>query len=320
MKIFNTLDEIRIEEKTAVALGNFDGIHVGHDVILRDALEQAKKLGLKSLCYTFSNHPFNFIMGREETDPTALKQICSEEDKIRMLEGMGFDYLVNVPFDEVTMKMCAHDFFENVLMGSLNASSVSVGFNYTYGARAEGKAADLVRDGEDNGITVCVHDAVVLDDKVISSTLIRGLIAAGDMELTAKYLGRPYSFTGIVEHGRRVGGKLGFPTINLKAPANRALPPNGVYYSRILIDGTIYPAVSNIGVKPTFDDAYVQTGKTIETHVFDYDGDAYDCEVTVYFDRFGREEMRFKSSEDLHAQIEKDCEAARDFHLNREKN
>ena len=143
MIIYNSLDELNIAEKTSVALGNFDGLHVGHRVIMEDAIRSAKDKGMLSLCFTFSNHPFNFILRRSDDDPDAVKLICTEEEKTELVRDMGFDILVNVPFDENIMKMRAHAFFEDIIIGKLNAGCVSVGFNYTYGARAEGKPAML---------------------------------------------------------------------------------------------------------------------------------------------------------------------------------
>ena len=305
MQIFTSIEDIRIEGKTAVALGNFDGIHIGHTEILKYALESAKSKGLKSLCYTFSNHPFNFIMHREATDPEAIKLICSEEDKIAMLEEMGFDYLVNVPFDEVTMKMHAHEFFEGILVDKLKAAVVSVGFNYTYGTRAEGKAADLIKDGAKNGIEVHVHDAVMCGDEVVSSTLIRETIAAGEMAKAEELLGRSYSFSGVVEHGKSVGRQKGFPTVNIIPAPDRALPPKGVYAAITSIEGIDYKSIVNIGNQPTFDG----TTTKIESHLFDYRGDAYDKNIIVKLKKFIRPEMKFASSDELYIQIKKDCEA-----------
>lgn len=305
MQIFTSIDDIRIEEKTAVALGNFDGIHIGHAEILKCALESARDKGLKSLCYTFSNHPFNFIMHREATDPEATKLICAEDDKIAMLEDMGFDYLVNVPFDEVTMKMHAHDFFEGILVKKLNAAVISVGFNYTYGTRAEGKVEDLMVEGATNGIEVHVHDAVMYGNQVVSSTLIRQTIAAGDMAKAEVLLGRPYSFSGVVEHGKSVGRQQGFPTVNIVPRADRALPPRGVYAAITTIEGVDYKSIVNVGIQPTFNG---DTTK-IESHLFGFSGDAYDKTIIVSLKKFIRPEMKFASSEELYEQIKKDCEA-----------
>lgn len=311
MEIINSLDNINIRHKTAVALGNFDGIHIGHREIFRNALDAAKEQGLKSLCFTFSNHPFNFILRRNDSDPDAVKLICTEEEKIELIEDMGFDILVNVPFDEHIMTMHAHDFFEDIVRDKLNAGYVSVGFNYTYGARATGRPDTLRRECEAAGIGVEIHDAVIVDGEVVSSTLIREMIATGNMEMTAKLLGRPYSFNGTVKHGKRLGSSMGIPTINIPAPDRQMLPPNGVYFSRIHINGILYNSVSNIGLNPTVNDDARR--KTIETNIFDYDDDAYGKDVTVYFDHFSRGERKFRNKEELFAQISRDCENARNY-------
>ena len=311
MEIINSLDQLNIGQKTAVALGNFDGIHIGHREIFRAALEAAKEQDLKSLCFTFSNHPFNFILRREDSDPDAVKLICTEDEKIELIENMGFDMLVNVPFDEHIMTMHAHEFFQDIVKTRLNAGYVSVGFNYTYGARATGRPYTLRRECEEAGIGVGIHEAVVVDGEVVSSTLIREMIATGNMEMTAKLLGRPYSFNGTVKHGKRLGSRMGIPTINIPAPDRQMLPPNGVYFSRIHINGVLYNSVSNIGFNPTVNDDTVR--KTIETNIFDYDDDAYGQDVTVYFDHFSRGERKFRNKEELFAQISRDCENARNY-------
>lgn len=308
MQILTNLDQLNITEKTSVALGNFDGIHIGHREIFRAALDAARDKGLRSLCFTFSNHPFNFILRRDDSDPNAVKLICTEEEKIALIEAMGFDILVNVPFDEHIMTMAAHDFFADIVRDKLNAGFVSVGFNYTYGARAVGRPETLKQECEAAGIGVSIHDAVLVDGEVVSSTMIREMIATGNMEMTAKLLGRPYSFAGTVAHGKRLGSRMGIPTINIPAPARQMLPPNGVYFSRIEIGGAMYNSVSNIGFNPTVNDD--KSKKTIETNIFDYDGvegGAYGKEITVYFDHFSRGERKFRNKEELFAQIARDC-------------
>ena len=311
MIIINSLDQLNLTKKTSVALGNFDGIHIGHREVFRAALDAAKEQDLYSLCFTFSNHPFNFILRRDDSDPDAVKLICTEEEKIALIEDMGFDILVNVPFDEYIMTMQAHDFFTKIVIDKLNAGFVSVGFNYTYGARATGRPDTLCSECEAAGIGVCIQDAVIVDGEVVSSTLIREMIATGNMEMTAKLLGRPYSFAGTVKHGKRLGSRMGIPTINIPAPARQMLPPNGVYFSRISIEGKEYSSVSNIGLNPTVNKESNQ--KTIETNIFDYDDDAYGKEVIVYFDHFSRGERKFRNKEELFAQIARDCENARNY-------
>lgn len=318
MQIINSLDQLNIAEKTSVALGNFDGIHVGHREIMLNALDTAKEKGLRSLCFTFSNHPFNFILRRDDRDPDAVKLIVTEDEKIALIETMGFDILVNVPFDEHIMKMRAHDFFEGIVKGKLNAGHVSIGFNYTYGARAEGKPAMLREECGNADISISIHDAVTVEGHVVSSTFIREMIATGNMELTAEFLGRPYSFSGTVSHGKRLGSKMGIPTINIPAPDRQMLPPNGVYFSRIDIAGKTYDSVSNLGVNPTVSEG--SASKKIETNIFGYEspeGGAYGKEVTVYFDHFSRGERKFRDKEELFEQIARDCANALEYRKKR---
>ena len=320
MQIFDSIEQLNLTDRTSVALGNFDGLHVGHRKIMEDAIRSAKENGLKSLCFTFSNHPFNFILQRPDDDPDAVKLICTEEEKVDLVRDTGFDILVNVPFDETIMKMRAHAFFDDIIIGRLNAGFVSVGFNYTYGARAEGKPEDLIRECGKAGIGVNIHEAVTIGGRVVSSTLIREMISTGNMERTALYLGRPYSFFGTVKHGKHLGSSKGFPTINIPAPARQMLPPNGVYFSRIVINGIEYKSISNIGVNPTVNqerdqaELMIRPSKTIETFIFDFNQDVYGDDVTVYFDHFSRGERKFRSKEELFDQISRDCDQARAFH------
>ena len=312
MQLINSLDELQINERTSVALGNFDGIHIGHQKIMENALESAKDKDLKALCFTFSNHPFNFILGRDEKDPAAVKLICSEEEKISIIRDMGFDILVNVPFDERIMKMRAHDFFEDVLIGRLNAGCISVGFNYSYGARAEGKPEMLKAECAASGTDCIVHDAVTLDGSVISSTLIRGTISEGNMELVSRFLGRPYTVSGRVEHGNRIGSTQGYPTANIPFPEERMAPPNGVHFTHTVIDGTEYESVSNLGSKPTIDSS--NRTRSIETYLFGFNGDLYGRDITVRFDHFSRPEVKFGSKDELFEQISRDCAGALEYH------
>lgn len=274
---------------------------------MQDAINVAKEKGLKSLCFTFSNHPFNFIMNRNEDDPDALKLICSEEYKIKLIEDLGFDILVNVPFDEHMMKMPAQDFFEKIIVNSLNADTVSVGFNYTYGARAVGKADTLYNAGTKAGIDVHVHDAVKVFHEVVSSTLIRNTLSVGNMELVAMYLERAYSFKGVVRYGMKIGKVNGYPTMNIDAPKNILLPPSGVYFSHITIDDIEYKSITNIGTNPTIGNS---NEISIETHVFDYNDDAYGKKVIINLDHYHRPEKKFDNKDELYRQIALDCEAA----------
>ena len=310
MKIINSLENLNIDEKTSVALGNFDGVHVGHQKIMENALEAADG-DMQTLCFTFSNHPFNFIMDRDVTDPAAVKLICSEEDKIELIEGMGFDILVNVPFDETIMKMRAHEFFKSILIDKLNAGHISVGFNYTYGARAEGKTDMLIEQCAEAGIGIYVQDAVKVDGKIVSSTLIREVIKEGNMELAYRYLGRPLVYSGIVEHGRKLGSANGIPTANIPVHDSRMAPPSGVYFTRAIVAGKEYASVSNIGFKPTVQES---GGRSIETNLFDFGDELYGNKIKVLFDHFSRPEVKFGSKDELFEQIRKDCQNAKEYY------
>jgi len=309
MKIINTID-FNIEDKAAVALGNFDGIHVGHQFVLKRAVEMAKAKGIKSVCYTFANHPYNYIRNIGESDPEGIKLICTEAQKIKMLEEMGFDILVNIPFDNITMVMPANHFIEEILVKRTNAAVICVGFNYTFGAKAAGNSELLIAKGEQFGVEVYVHDPVIVDGEVVSSSLIRQKLAEGDMLAANKLLGRDYCFSGVVEHGNNVGAKLGFPTANLPAPINRAMPPNGVYFGHVVLDGISYNCLTNIGFKPTVTNA---EHKNIESYIFDYEGSCYGKIIDVYFEKFLRPEIKFANTNELHDQIAKDCEAAKTY-------
>ena len=224
---------------------------------------------------------------------------------------MGFDILVNVPFDETIMTMRAHEFFKSILIDKLNAGHISVGFNYTYGARAEGKTDMLIEQCAEAGIGINVQDAVMVDDKVVSSTLIREMIKEGNMELACRYLGRPLTYSGVVEHGRKLGSANGIPTANIPVHDSRMAPPNGVYFTRAIVAGKEYAAVSNIGFKPTVQKT---GGRSIETNLFDFDGELYGNKIKVLFDHFSRPEVKFGSKDELFDQIRKDCSNAKDYY------
>lgn len=310
MKIIRDLSNILIKERTSVAIGNFDGIHIGHIEVLKEAVVKANEQGLKSLCFTFSNHPFNYILGRKDTENEAVKKIISEDDKIILLENLGFDYLVNIPFDDYIMKMNADDFYNKILVEKFNSAYISVGFNFTYGSRAQGKPEDLIKKAKISGIGVKIHDAVMLENNVVSSTLIRNFIQDGDMESVYKYLGRHLSYSGIVVHGKKIGRRIGYKTLNLDVAENMILPPDGVYYSFTEIGDDTYESISNIGINPT-----VGTVKRrIETHLFNFSGDLYDNVIRVNLLHLARGEKKFGDIEELKRQIEFDCEKAIEYH------
>lgn len=310
MQVINRHEDIRLERPSVVALGNFDGVHIGHRVILDDAVRIAREKDALAVCYTFSNHPLNFfkcMIGKEEE---CIKLICTEEEKLKILEDIGFDVVINIQFDESIMKMRAHDFVYEILHERCKCICACCGFNYTFGVKAEGNVDYLRSEGKKLGMDVSILEPVTIDGMVVSSTEIRRLLAAGEMEMADKMLGRAYTLTGIVGHGEHLGTKIGFPTMNFNAPTTMALPPNGVYFTRAEIDGKLYPAITNIGFKPTVGGKY----KTVETNMLDFSGDVYGEEVRVQFLYFERPEMKFGSVEELKEMIAKNVQSAIDYH------
>lgn len=312
MRVYTSLEGIRFGEETVVALGNFDGVHSGHRHILATAVQEAKKRGCLAACYTFSNHPR--VMLRESGDGNGGPEfLCTEEEKLALLEAAGMEVVFSVPFDRAVMTMEPGVFVKEILLERLHAVGVSCGFNYRYGRKASGDTSLLEKLGETLGFSCFVHEAVKFGDMVVSSTEIRAAIADGNMKLAAGLLGRPFSMCGLVVRGNRIGSGLGFPTANLMPETERIAPPHGVYFTKVQVDGRLFPALTNVGNRPTIGGAEV----SVETHVFGLNQELYDKKICVAFLAWLRPEIRFASLEELRLQIAEDCAAAKAFHAQR---
>ena len=305
MVVFNSLEEIKNVEACCVALGNFDGVHVGHQALISRAVEKARKLGLKSGVFTFSTHPKNLIPGQKP-----VKNIIYQEEKAALLEKLGVDYLFNIEFTKEIMRTPPEDYIRMFLVEKFNAKEVFCGFNYRYGFKAAGDGNLLRACGIKYGFNVNQIEPVIIDGDVVSSTLIRGLIMAGEMDECEKYLGRNYDIGGEVVVGNRLGKTIGFPTSNIMLDESMVLPPNGVYVTYCLYNGIKYPSITNVGVKPTIG----EFKKNMETHIFNFDKELYGKHIKIEFLKKTRDEVKFRSVEELSAQIEKDCNQAREYH------
>ena len=303
--IFRELDDVKIDEGTAVALGNFDGVHLGHQKLIKEAVKYAEKHGLKTLVFTFSNHPKN-VLGKG----TEVKCILCTNGKASLIESLGVDYLVDVPFTEEIMKTPAESFVKDLLVDKMNIKAAFCGFNYKFGFKAKGTPELLRTLGEEYGFAVKEMKAYKLEDNVVSSTLIRTLIASGRVDRCRTYMGRLYSITGEVVVGNRLGRKLGFPTSNLVIDPTMVTPPNGVYVTNCIYNGVSYASITNVGVKPTIG----EYTKNVETHIFDFNKELYGKSITVEFIKKMRDEVKFDSVEDLSEQIVRDCREARKYH------
>jgi len=307
MILYSSLNEIKENRPglSVCALGNFDGIHKGHQKLIETAVSKAREKGIRSSVFTFSEHPINVMSGH-----TMVKTILKPEDKFAILESMGVDYVFNLPFSDEIRTLSPEDFARDLLKRDLNIDFAVCGFNFTFGYKAGGKHDDLISYGKEFGFGAEVIDPVEVDGVIVSSTLIRACIEKGEMPLYKSYTGRPYMIYGTVIQGEHNGRKMGFPTINLQLDTEMALPANGVYTTRTLIEGECRKSVTNVGNKPTIG----TFAKNAETHIFDFHENIYGKPVKIEFIRMQRPEYRFENMEELAHQIEKDAQEAKKYH------
>lgn len=295
-------------QNTCVTIGKFDGVHLGHRLLLEKLAEKKRETGGRSVVFTFDFHPGMFFGG-------SFKLIDTEEEKKEILAGCGVDVLVAYPFTGQTSAMEAEDFIAKILAGQLGAKFIAVGEDNRFGHNRRGDARMLARLKEDFGYDLAVCERVQYQGEAISSTRIREQVEAGNMEEAAAMLGANYHVAGVVEHGRGVGRTLGFPTVNLVPPGEKLLPPNGVYMTKTTLPDGVFCGVTNVGVRPTFG-AGEQTW--VETFLLDYGGECYGKPARTEFLHFEREERKFANGGELRRQIEKDKEKCRAYFWGRQ--
>lgn len=292
-------------KNSAVSLGKFDGLHLGHRKLF-EAIKKEKKNGLTAVVFSFLLPPGSLLENKEVT------LIYTEEEKKALLEELGMDVLVSYPFDKVSLSMEPEEFIEEILVKKLDAKLIAVGSDFRFGHNRSGDVALLEKMAQKYGYQLEVFEKVTLEGDIVSSTRIREALTEGKMELAARLLGEPYSITGEVVHGRKLGRTIGMPTINIELSKEKALPPNGVYASLTEIDGKDYAGVTNIGVKPTVG---AESFRLAETYIFDYSGNLYGKELKTNLYAFERSEQKFSSIEELKAQMEQDCMFGRKYFL-----
>ena len=283
-----------------VALGTFDGVHRGHRVLINSAIEEAKKNGGISVVYTFLNHPLEIIA--PERVPKIINTI---DEKLRLLEEMGVDYVVLQTFDEKYAETSKEEFIDKILIEYLGAKEIFVGFNYTFAERGSGNVEYLRKVAPEKGIKLNEIKAIEYKGQVLSSTLIRKFILEGKIEEANMFLGRPFFISGEVEHGKKLGRVLGFPTANLKV-VNKVYPPFGIFGGTVLIEGEKekYNAVVNIGKNPTLKPGEL----SVEVHILDFNRDIYGKKIDVSIEKHLRDEKKFGSMEELRQGIRNDVE------------
>ena len=287
---------------TAVALGYFDGIHIGHQAVLNKALHRAKEKGLTPVVMLFDIHPRKLITGKVPP------MLLSEERKRVLLKNMGFEVF---EFDfRKAMNYSPEEFEEKVLLGQLNAKVVVCGYDYHYGKGGKGSPETLKTELTPRDIEVYSLSPVYLGDEAVSSTKIRHLINDGEIKKANAMLGGYFTYDFTVEKGDGIGHKLGFPTINQFFPEDFIIPQYGVYASRVRFDGKYYSSVTNIGIRPTVSG---------ETCIFDFEGDLYGKNVEVSLIEFIRKEKKFASLDELKEAVSKDIMTAKEINKETEE-
>jgi len=291
---------------TVVAIGNFDGLHLGHQKILQVLVEQAKKMRLHSVVLTFSPHPEKVLGERR------MGMIQTLEQRLAAIREWGVDAVVLASFDNAFADLGPADFAGRILASTLKARAVVVGENFRFGKARQGDVGELIGLGLELGFAVHPVASAIRSGTVISSSLIRRLLEEGRISAANSYLGRPYEIEGRVIHGSGRGHNLGFPTANIK-PLNEILP-KGVYLTWAKVLGRSYPSLTNIGRRPTFGDGRFQ----VEAHILDFNGKLYRRRISLCFLRKLRGEKKYASREDLIRQIQRDIATARTFFEKRE--
>lgn len=295
--------------RPVLTIGNFDGIHVGHRIILETVITRARALAGEAVLFTFEPHPRKVLM--PESPPRLLATL---EQKLEILEEIGLDVVILEPFDRAFARIEPEVFVREYIHRRIGPREVYVGYDFHFGRDREGSMRLLTETGPRLGFSVTIIPEVTVGNRDVNSTRIRNLLAEGRVEEAAVLLGRPFGVRGRVVAGDRRGRVLGFPTANLE-PQSEILPRAGVYAGRLrLLDagepgrGTLAAAVINVGYRPTFQDG---RDLVVEAHLLEFAGDLYGRQVELHFDSLLREEKRFESAEALQAQIRKDVDEAR---------
>jgi len=291
-----------MEQKTIFALGFFDGVHLGHQALLAACRRMADEQDCRAGVVTFIGHPDTLVSG---VTPSLIN---TPADRTRLLRQFGIDTILELPFDRQLMAMPYLSFFK-LLATKYRAAGFVCGHDFRFGNRGEGNAEKLLAACEERGLPCTVVPEQKIGDVTVSSTHIRGLLEQGDMEGAERFLGHRHILTGTVVPGRHLGRSLGTPTANLVLPKGVIVPRFGVYICRCTIDGVSYPAVTNVGTRPTV----AGTNVTVEPWILDFDGDLYGQELTLEFYKFLRPERKFPSLAELQKEILKNGEQTRRF-------
>jgi riboflavin kinase / FMN adenylyltransferase len=302
MKVFKNINKAKefCKKGSAIAIGNYDGFHFGHQAIIKELIKKAKKEKLRAVLLTFEPHPAEILAPQ-----AALKLISTFDQKVELLKPSGLDAAIFHPFDKKFALTTPQQFFTHHLKTHLKAKHIYVGHDFTFGDKRSGNIETLERFGKEHGVCVNIIKAKLRDNMLVSSSLIRKLIKEGNLTIAQKLLTRDYYIDGTVIHGHSRGTALGVHTANLNTD-NMLLPQDGVYATRTRVGKKTYNSVTNIGFNPTFENK----DRSIETHILNFDRDIYEKNMRLYFVAKIRNEIRFATTEALVKQIGKDVEMA----------
>jgi riboflavin kinase/FMN adenylyltransferase len=304
MKIFHGTDNANILRPTVTTLGVFDGLHIGHQRIMAKVVERAKTLGVVPTVITFDPHPRAVL--HPESAPPLLQTL---DQRLANFDVLGIEQTIIIPFDKEFAAIEADRFLNEIVRERLQAKEVYLGKGFAFGKERKGNIELLRSMSAENGFFADEVDEVTLRGTRVSSSTLRKLLNEGRVNLARRMLGRPYGVEGVIVHGAKRGRTLGFPTANLK-PHNRVIPKFGVYATAALVDGVWRRSITNIGIRPTFEN---DNELSIETYIFDYDDDLYGDSIRVRFLHRIRDERKFSGIDELKAQIEKDTLRAANY-------
>jgi riboflavin kinase/FMN adenylyltransferase len=303
MRIIRNLSELNRSSIVAVAMGNFDGVHVGHQAILNEAMSQARRRGGAAYAVTFDPLPAKVLAPER-----APRLIMDPEDKFELLRSSGLAGVIVINFTLELSRLTPRQFATDYVRQAMGAEVVVVGYSMSFGHDRAGNAAVMQALGVELGFEVDVVGPVKLGDIEVSSSSVREAIATGNLPLATRMLSRPHFLHGPVVHGRERGRTIGFPTANIQ-PRTECLPPDGVYATRVVLSDGIYPSITNIGMRPTF----AEPERTFEAHIFDFNQSIYDRDVKLELIERIRPERKFDSADELAAQISRDLKRAREI-------
>ncbi len=304
MKIYEGLEGFTPIKNAVVTSGTFDGVHLGHQKILKRIREIARNIRGETVLITFWPHPRLVLYPNEHN----LRLLSTFEEKAKLLRQLGIDHLITIPFTQEFSQLSSEEFIKKVLIEAIQTKMLVIGYDHRFGKNREGSFEYLKANSSDFGFELEEISRQDVEEIAVSSTKIRKALESGDVKTAESCLGRPYELNGLVIKGQQIGRSIGFPTANIHIPNDyKLIPKDGVYAVEASVEGTLYKAMLNIGNRPTVDG----TKKTVEANLFDFQGDLYDKQITVYFHEFLREERKFGSLEELKEQLVQDQRSAR---------